>query len=197
MKKIVLLFAAFLVSYAVYSQKNTLVNPPDYQIYKDNVDKLLPAIPISTKNVRNEPGVSEKLEIQSFQKSADDNSINIVVEVTKFISNPLNANPLAAFTKTARTLDEKMSLTGIAFIDFEGDAHDQITKSEKNRIFSQVNIDPEEYSDFRVKKGGEKMKKKLPMYCERGCLKNFILLILREMVRKHSINLRSMTTSMT
>ena len=160
MKKIVFLFAALLISSMLYAQKNALVNPPDYQIYKDNVDKLLPAIPISNKSVRNEPGVSEKLEIQSFQKSAEKNDINIVVEVTKFISNPLNANPFAAFAKTARTLDEKLSLTGMAFIDFEGDVHDGITKSDKNRIYSQVNIDPEEGSDFRVKKGGEKMKKR-------------------------------------
>jgi len=160
MKKIVLLFSAFLVSYSVYSQKNTLVNPPDYQIYKDNMDKLLPAIPITNKSVKNEPGVSEKLEIQSFQKTADNNDININVEVTKYTSNPLNANPFAMFAKTARTLDEKLSLTGMAFIHFEGDSEDDITKNEKNRIFSQVNIDPEENTDFRVKKGGEKMKKK-------------------------------------
>ncbi|MCX6222549.1 MAG: hypothetical protein NTZ69_16385 [Bacteroidia bacterium] len=160
MKKIVLLFSAFLVSYSVYSQKNTLVNPPDYQIYKDNVDKLLPAIPITNKSVKNEPGISEKLEIQSFQKTADNNDININVEVTKYTSNPLNMNPFAMFAKTARTLDEKLSLTGMAFIHFEGDSEDDITKNEKNRIFSQVNIDPEENTNFRVKKGGEKMKKK-------------------------------------
>jgi len=160
MKKITLLFVAFLVSYSVYSQKNTLVNPPDYQIYKDNVDKLLPAIPITNKSVKNEPGISEKLEIQSFQKTPDNNDININVEVTKYTSNPLNVNPFAMFAKTARTLDEKLSLTGMAFIHFEGDSEDDITKNEKNRIFSQVNIDPEENTDFRVKKGGEKMKKK-------------------------------------
>ena len=144
MKKITLLFVAFLVSYSVYSQKNTLVNPPDYQIYKDNVDKLLPAIPITNKSVKNEPGISEKLEIQSFQKTPDNNDININVEVTKYTSNPLNVNPFAMFAKTALTLDEKLSLTGMAFIHFEGDSEDDITKNEKNRIFSQVNIDPEE-----------------------------------------------------
>lgn len=160
MKTLLLSLLAFLVSNAVIAQKNTLVNPPDYQIYKDNVDKLLPAIPISTKSVKNEPGISEKLEIQSFQKSADNNDININVEVTKYTGNPLNMNPFAAFAKTARRLDEKLSLTGMAFIHFEGDSQDDIIKNEKNRIFSQVNIDPEENTDFRVKKGGEKMKKK-------------------------------------
>ncbi len=160
MKKMTFLFLAFLVSIASTAQKNTLVNPPEYQIFKENVDKLVPAIPITNKSIKNEPGISEKLEIQSFQKTADNNDLTINVEVTKYTSNPLNMNPFAAFAKTARSLDEKLSLTGMAFIHFEGDSKDDITKNEKNRIFSQVNIDPEEDTDFRVKKGGEKMKKK-------------------------------------
>lgn len=160
MRKIVVLFAAFLVSSLLCAQKNTLVNPPYYQIYKDKVEKLLPAIPISNKEVKEEKGISEQLSIQSFQQSPEKNDINIVVEVIKYVSNPLNANPFAAFSKMPRTLDEKLSLNGMAFTDFEGDVHDAITKPEKNRIYSQVNIDPEEESDFRVKKGGEKMKKR-------------------------------------
>ena len=76
------------------------------------MDKLLPAIPITNKSVKNEPGISEILEIQSFQKTPDNNDININVEVTKYTSNPLNMNPFAAFAKTARTLDENYPSPG-------------------------------------------------------------------------------------
>ena len=160
MKKMSLILPAFLISLSVLAQKNTLTNPPDYQIFKDNMEKLVPAIPVSNKVLSKEEGVSEKLEIQSFQKSEDKNDINIQVEVIKYISNPLNANPFAAFAKTERKLDQNLSLRAMAFTVFEGDVDDGIIKNKKNLIYSLVNIDPEEGSDFRMKRGGEKMKKR-------------------------------------
>jgi len=160
MKNITLLFMAFLVSVMASAQKNTLTNAPAYQIYEERVDNLLPSIPISNKSISKETGISEKLSIQSFQKSEEKNAINIVIEVVKYISNPLNVNPMAMFSKGPSTLNRQSSLNSIAFVMLEGDAEDQILKKGKNCIFSQVNIDPEEGSDYRIKKAGEKMKKK-------------------------------------
>jgi hypothetical protein len=160
MKNITLLFMAFLVSAIASAQKNTLTNAPAYQIYEESVDKLLPSIPISNKSISKETGISEKLSIQSFQKSEEKNDINIVIEVVKYISNPLNVNPMTMFSKGPSTLNRQSSLNSIAFLMLEGDAEDQILKKTKNCLFSQVNIDPEEGSDYRIKKAGEKMKKR-------------------------------------
>lgn len=160
MKKMYLILSAFLICISALAQKNTLTNPPDYQIFKDNLEKLIPAIPVTRKELKKEEGLWEKLEVQSSQNSQDQDDINILVVVTKYISNPLNANPFAAFMKTERTLDQNLSLKAAAFTEFEGDANDAIGKGQNNRVYSQINIDPEEASDFRVKKGGEKMKKR-------------------------------------
>lgn len=158
MKKIFLILTAFAIVTSVLGQKNTLTNTPDYQIFKDNIEKLIPSIPVTRKELKKEEGLWETLEVQSSQNSEDKNDINILVVVTRYISNPLNINPLAAFIKTARTLDQNLSLKAAAFTEFEGNADDDIIKNKRNLIYSQINIDPEEASDFRVKKGGEKMK---------------------------------------
>ncbi len=160
MKKNVLVILACLLFTATFAQKNLLKNAPDYQIFEGNMESLTPKILVSNKELTKEEGISEKYQIQSFQKSDEKNDINVLVEITKFLSNPLDANPLAAFLKKSRSLDRRLSLNSMAFIDFEGDVEDAITKPEKNRVFCQVNVDPEEGSDFRVKQGGEKMKKK-------------------------------------
>lgn len=145
---------------SVYSQINQLKNAPDYQIFEGNVESLIPSILISNKVLGKEEGISEKIEIQSFQKSPENNDVNVTVEIKKYISNPLNQNPMAGFFKVQRSLDNRLSLNAAAFNELEGDADDAMIKADKNRIYCQVNIDPEEESDFRVKRGGEKMKKK-------------------------------------
>ena len=160
MKKILLLAFAFLLWNAAHAQKNLLKNIPDYGIFEGNVETLAPEILVSNKVLSKEEGISEKLEIQSFQKSDEKNDINVQIEVIKYIKNPLDENPMASLFKTQRSLDRKLSLANITFIDLEGDAEDAITKPDKGRIFCQVNIDPEEGSDYRVKQGGAKMKKK-------------------------------------
>lgn len=160
MKKSCLILVTFLIWNVALSQKNLLKNTPDYGIFEGNVESLAPEILVSNKVLSKEEGISEKLEIQSFQQTEEKNDINVLVEVTKFINNPLNENPFAAFAKTARSLNRKLSLTSIAFNDLEDDADDAMTKKDKGRVFYQVNIDPEEGSDYRMKQGGAKMKKK-------------------------------------
>jgi len=160
MKKIFMVVLAFLLWNTAYTQKNLLKNVPGYGIFEGNVESLTPEILVSNKILSKEEGISEKLEIQSFQQSEEKNDINVLIEVTKYVTNPLDENPMASLFKTQRSLDRKLSLANIAFIDLEGDTEDAITKRDKGRTFCQVNIDPEEGSDYRVKQGGEKMKKK-------------------------------------
>jgi len=160
MKKFALLLFATTLLTVGHTQKNLLTKAPVYQIFEKNIEVLAPNILISNKVLSKEEGISEKLEIQSFQKSEEKNDINVLIEITKYLSNPLNENPMAKMLNTQRTLDQKLSLNAIAFNHLEGDAKDAITKAENGRTFSQVNIDPEEESNFRTKKGGEKMKKK-------------------------------------
>jgi len=160
MKILAMILLPLLLSMGTFAQKNNLKNPPSYQIFNESVDKLLPSIPISNKAVSGEKEVSEKLTVESFQKTEEKNDINIEIEIIKYISNPLNANPMAGFFKTARTLDQQLSLNAMAVTILEENAKDAIEKKEKGRVYAQINLDPEEASDYRTKRGGEKMKKK-------------------------------------
>lgn len=160
MKKLIIFVFACLFMASVYGQVNQLKNAPDYQIFEGNVESLTPEILVSNKVLSKEDGISEKFEIQSFQKSTENNDINVTVEIKKYLSNPLNENPMAGFLKIQRTLDNRTSLIAAAFTELEGDADDDMIKADKNRSYCQINIDPEEGSDFRMKRGGEKMKKK-------------------------------------
>lgn len=160
MKNYFLILVAFLFWNVALAQKNLLKDTPDFGIFEGNVESLAPQILVSNKIVSSEKDISEKLEIQSFQKSDEKNDINVQVDVTKFTSNPLNENPLAAFAKVARTLDRRLSLSAMAFTILEGDAGDAMLKREKDRTYCQVNIDPDEDSGFRMKQGGAKMKKR-------------------------------------
>jgi len=155
-----MILVAFLVWNVAFAQKNLLKNTPDYGIFEGNLESLAPQILVSNKVLSSEKDISEKLEIQSFQKSDEKNEINVQVDITKFINNPLNENPLASFAKITRTLDRKLSLAAMAFTVLEGDAEDDMTEKEKSRTFCEVNIDPEEGSDYRMKQGGAKMKKR-------------------------------------
>ncbi len=150
----------FLLGNTAFAQKNLLKNVSNYGIFEGNIESLTPPITVSNKVLSKEEGISEKLEIQSFQKGENKSEINILVEVKKYITNPLDQNPMLALFKAQRTLDRKLSLASIAFIDLEGDAKDAMTNSEKGRTFYQLNIDPEEKTDYRVKQGGAKMKKR-------------------------------------
>lgn len=143
-----------------FAQKNLLKNTPDFGIFEGNVETLVPQILVSNQVLSSEKDISEKFEIQSFQKSEEKNDINVLVEVTKYTSNPLNQNPMATFLKVTRSLDRKLSLTAMAFTVMEGDAEDAMIKKEKGRTYCQMNIDPEEGSDSRMKQGGVKMKKR-------------------------------------
>lgn len=160
MKTPLLILLSLLFWNIGFTQKNLLKNTPDYGIFEGNVETLAPEILVSNKVLSKEEGISEKLEIQSFQKSEEKNDINVLVEVTKYLSNPLNENPMAAFLKITRSIDRKLSLNAIAFTTLEGDTEDAMTKKEKGRVYYQANIDPEEGSDYRMKQGGAKMKKK-------------------------------------
>lgn len=160
MKKSCLILLTFLICSAALAQKNLLKNTPDYGIFEGVIESLAPQILVSNKVLSKEEGIHEKLEIQSFQQTEEKNDINVLVEVTKYLSNPLNDNPLASFIKTTRTLNRKLSLTAIAFSDLEDGAEDAMTKKDKNRIFYQLNIDPEEGSNARMKQGEAKMKKR-------------------------------------
>lgn len=160
MKKLLIVAFIFLLGNIADAQKNLLKNIPNFGIFEGNVETLAPPILVSNKILSKEEGISEKLEIQSFQKGDNKSEINIQVDVKKYITNPLDQNPMMAFIKGQRTLDRKLSLASIAFIDLEGDAKDAMTKAEKGRTFFQINIDPEEGTDSRVKQGGAKMKKR-------------------------------------
>lgn len=160
MRKFIFVVIASIMLTSIHAQKNLLTKAPVYQIFEKNIEILAPTILVSNKVLSKEEGISEKFEIQSFQKSEEKNDINVLIEITKYLSNPLNENPLAKMFNTKSTLDKNLSLAAIAFNALEGDAEDAITKPDKNRIFCQVNIDPDEGSDYRMKKGGEKMKKR-------------------------------------
>jgi hypothetical protein len=128
MKNLAMFLLPLLLSLGTFAQKNNLKNPPVYQIYNESVDKLLPSIPISNKAISGEKEVSEKLTVQSFQKTEEKNDINIEIEVIKYISNPLNANPMANFFKVNRTLDQLLSFKAMAVSVLEGDAREAIEK---------------------------------------------------------------------
>ena len=160
MKNLILVIFACLFINVSYAQKNLLKNAPDYQIFEGAPESLAPKILVSNKISSKVDGISEKFEIQSAQQSEAKNDINVQIEIEKYISNPLNDNPMAGFFKTKRSLDRRLSLNAAAVEDMEGDVEDAMTKADKNRTYYQFNMDPEESADSRMKKAGDKTKKK-------------------------------------